>query len=82
MDNLNGYKAYIVEKGFVQDEKSGYYAAWVARFLLLRLSDNLRKVEKLRQFRGSLLVDGRLQEWRVKQALHSAELQGSVMPCN
>ena len=74
MDNLKGYKEYIVGNGFVKSEKSGYYAAWVTRFFRLNLSDSLSKIEKLRQYHDSLCVDDELQDWQVKQAIHSVEL--------
>ena len=38
---LADYERYIVENNFVEASKSGYFAAWVQKFLKLNISERL-----------------------------------------
>ena len=68
-----GYEGYITSNGFVPAEKVSYYAAWVRKFLGLRLSERLSVQEKVRQFEEHLRVGG-YADWQIEQARHAVEL--------
>ena len=80
MEKLAEYQRHIVENGFVNKEKAGYYAAWLSKFLRLGLSDKLNHGDKLRQYRESLLVEEGIQEWQLNQATHAVELYLNNLP--
>jgi integron integrase len=71
---LIDYEQYVKDNNFASAEKSGYYVAWVKRFLKLNISDRLNNYEKLKQFRDYLNVSGNLQDWQRDQGMHAVEI--------
>ena len=43
---LVDYEEYIVENNFVESGKSGYYAAWVHKFLKLHIAEKYLEKKK------------------------------------
>ena len=60
---LADYERYIVENNFVESSKSGYFAAWVQKFLKLNIAERLSNNDKIRQFRDYLDVDENLKKF-------------------
>ena len=71
---LSEYKTYLTENNFVESSKSGYYAAWVQKFLKLNIAENLSNNDKIRQFRDYLDVDEMLNDWLRNQGQKAVEI--------
>jgi hypothetical protein len=72
---LPEFQDYLVSRKLVKRERTGYFALWVSRFLVVNNKNkNLGLENRINLFLKNLEEQGKKEEWQLDQARNSSFL--------